>query len=529
MSTSDRATYPDCGDAPLIAALVFNSVNHDVRVLKEADSLAEAGHRVVIVGIQDKRCPDRSTKRPSGVRIVRVDRGGPLRLFRYRLKYYAWLLVMIICAGVALTALISPPFWTGITGSAPVQSVFQSYEEWFFEPHSHLVVLALGLALFSIPRVVRWRRRVLNEAMALRSSALADEPRATGRLGVLSVLLAQYRRMPSVLLAIVGRYQLRKLYLKVLEDLNPSHVHCHDAPTLPIAVTYGRRHPETRLIYDSHELFEEIANLSSLQRRHWRSVQRRASASVDACITVNDSIAAELVHRFPKLPTPLVVKNASVLPKEPIVDDGRLRLAAGIDNGANILLYQGGFAQHRGLEHLVRAAALFPSEWCLIMMGWGVIEDTLKAIADDIDPEGCAVRFLPGVPQSELPWWTAGASLGVIPYENTCLNHWYCTPNKLWEYPIAGVPMLVSPFPEMLRTLDEYGVGISLDDPMSAEGIAATVSSVSPEQLRRMRQACRGYVELDNWEVYSRRMIGLYEDLNRSEALQCDRLPAASV
>ena len=36
-------------DSPRIAALVLNSVNHDARVLKEADTLAEAGFDVHII------------------------------------------------------------------------------------------------------------------------------------------------------------------------------------------------------------------------------------------------------------------------------------------------------------------------------------------------------------------------------------------------------------------------------------------------------------------------------------------------
>ncbi len=50
------------------------------------------------------------------------------------------------------------------------------------------------------------------------------------------------------------------------------------------------------------------------------------------------------------------------------------------------------------------------------------------------------VRFIPPAPQKELKSWTQGATLGIIPYEGKMLNHWIATPNKLWEYPSAGVP-----------------------------------------------------------------------------------------
>lgn len=55
-----------------VAAIVLNSVTRDARVLKEADSLARAGHDVVIFGIRDNNDSEPETHRASGARVVRV-------------------------------------------------------------------------------------------------------------------------------------------------------------------------------------------------------------------------------------------------------------------------------------------------------------------------------------------------------------------------------------------------------------------------------------------------------------------------
>src|SRR5690606_25265341 len=52
-----------------ITVLVFNSVLHDIRVLKEANSLAHAGHDVSIIGLLDKRVTSAKHQLSSGVRI----------------------------------------------------------------------------------------------------------------------------------------------------------------------------------------------------------------------------------------------------------------------------------------------------------------------------------------------------------------------------------------------------------------------------------------------------------------------------
>src|SRR5262249_12457061 len=160
-------------------------------------------------------------------------------------------------------------------------------------------------------------------------------------------------------------------------------------------------------------LYEEQSMATPWQKRIYRRRQRFYSDKVDAFITINDSIAAHLKKRYPKLPQPVIVKNATRMPKGVVHYDGRLHRAAKLDREIKILLYQGGFAQFRGLEALVRSAALLPSDWALVMMGWGRHEGALRAIARTVDPKSKAIRFLPGAPHAELAEWTAGGALGV--------------------------------------------------------------------------------------------------------------------
>jgi glycosyltransferase involved in cell wall biosynthesis len=236
-------------------------------------------------------------------------------------------------------------------------------------------------------------------------------------------------------------------------------------------------------------------------------------------VTVNESIAETMRQRYPRLPEAVIVRNATRFDGEVVADDGRLHRAAHLDPSTRILLYQGGFARHRGLDSLVRSATLLPEGWVLVMMGWGTFEPTLRGIAQAVDPDEKRVRFLPGAPQAELAQWTAGASLGVIPYENVCLNHWFCTPNKIWEYPVAGVPILASPFPELRKAIEGNGTGVLLDDPVTPENIARTVASVTPERLEAMRTNCQRFLERDNWSMYERRLIELYRRLLGSRSV----------
>jgi glycosyltransferase involved in cell wall biosynthesis len=79
------------------------------------------------------------------------------------------------------------------------------------------------------------------------------------------------------------------------------------------------------------------------------------------------------------------------------------------------------------------------------------------------------VHFVDPVPPNEVVAWTASADLGVSLLEDTCLNHRLALPNKLFEYLVASVPVVVSHFPEMARIVNHYGVGTATDpsDPVA--------------------------------------------------------------
>lgn len=465
-----------------IAMVVLNSISHDTRVLKEAHALAEHGCQVTIVGIQDGNCAEPETSFPLGVRAIRVGRG----------------LEEDINIGAAIARQLS--FWA--IGAAVLLLA---------------AVLYVGLFL-SLPEMIS--RVVSLEIVALRvlslvagGLALVVTLLALRRHNRLGMIHANFAKIKVSLVRRLRHGRLRNQIAERVSEIGPDVVHCHDVTGLRIGEACIFHGFAGKLVYDSHELYEDLPHASIWHRLATRKVQDRMAPKLSGFITINDSIARVLKKRHPAFPDPVIVKNAARRPSSPVQDDGRLHDAAGLDHGTKILLYQGGFSPNRGLTSLVRSAAFLPEGWAIVLMGWGREESLLRKSAAIADPDGQHVRFVPRVPQPELALWTAGATVGVIPYARHGLNHWFCTPNKLWEYPSAGVPILASPFPEMRRVIEGHDIGVLLSDPIKPENIAWTLRDLSSDRLEQLRQNCATFIELDNWALYEDRLKDLYGSL----------------
>jgi glycosyltransferase involved in cell wall biosynthesis len=284
--------------------------------------------------------------------------------------------------------------------------------------------------------------------------------------------------------------------------------HAHDLVTLPVAWAASRV-CRARLVYDAHELFTEIGRLGPVIRALLRVVERTLIVRADRVVTVNESIAAELSRRY-GVAAPAVVMNFPRTNGQTFSRErSPLRAKVGLPPGIPVVLYQGMFMPYRGLENLVRAARSFTRAH-LVMMGWGALLEPLRELARKEGVED-RVHFTGGVPLGELLSYTAGADVGAIPYRNVGLNNYYTSPNKLFEYCAAGVPVVASRFPELLKVVEGLGIGATFD-PEQPEEIAAAVNGLLDDAaaLARARANVARAGPRFTWEKESAKLLDVY-------------------
>ncbi len=289
--------------------------------------------------------------------------------------------------------------------------------------------------------------------------------------------------------------------------------HAHDLPVLKACWWVACRH-NAMLVYDAHELYPEICTLSRSQQRRLRRLEGRLIGQADLVITVNRLIAQELCQRYALRREPTVVQNAAEAPTafDPAQRCTRLRVALGIPNDRLILLYQGWMAPHRSLAELVLAMKAARSEIVLVLLGYGEYREELRQLAAQ---HGLTerVRFLDAVPQEELLYYTMGADAGIIPYQAVDHNHLYCSPNKLYEFIVAGVPVLANDLPFLREVLRMHRIGLTY--PLSTPETYTTAINLFME--RGILEACRRHIRVVrhqfSWAEEKKNFLKCYEDM----------------
>ena len=290
--------------------------------------------------------------------------------------------------------------------------------------------------------------------------------------------------------------------------------HAHDLNNLQAAALAALIN-NSRLVYDAHELFPEINNRwVRLKKRYWSKVERRLLPKCDAASTVNEFIADEMAGRYHVSP-PTVIYNATNPPLgfDAAHPPNHLREALGLGSETRIALFQGWMAEGRGLENLVLSAKHLPDNIVVVMLGFGDYRSKLEQMAQDAGITK-RVRFLDAVPQSRLVEYCASADVGLIPYQAVDLNNFYSSPNKLFDYIVAGLPIIANDLPFLRKMVVGHGLGLTaaLDAP---ESYASAISLLlgNDRLLRETRFNLLEAAKVYNWDEEGKKVVGMYKGL----------------
>jgi len=275
----------------------------------------------------------------------------------------------------------------------------------------------------------------------------------------------------------------------------------NDLDTLPASYCAGKLRGK-KIVYDSHEFFTEVPELvnRNFPRRVWLLIERLILPRLKHAYTVSTSIA-ETYNRLYKI-------QMEVIQNVPLFNDNA-NDSPETKTEQKIILYQGSLNVGRGLEQMINAMQFIDNAHFKIIGDGDIVQQLEQQIKEKALEKKVTIKGR--MPFQELPAETSKADLGIALEENIGLNYYYALPNKLFDYIQAGVPVLVSPFPEMQKIVNQYEIG-TVYDHKDAKMLAQKIDEIF-ELKNRYQQWQRNTQKAAKdlcWEKQEETLINIY-------------------
>ncbi len=366
------------------------------------------------------------------------------------------------------------------------------------------------------PRVTRASKTLLEAGFRLYVVDIESDPAAPIEESIYGVHMRHMlkphwllpTRFPMRLFRSLEKFCYSVLYLlQAPADIYHAH---NDSALLPCFIAALLR--KKPLIFEAHEMpLYALEHVNRLITTVITLVFRKVIQRCAAVIVVSPPIVREVQQRY-DISNVALVRN--IPPYRRVARSNRLRMHLGLDATTRIVLYQGNIQRDRCLDKLVQATKFLRRDIVVVLMGKGVgtTPEELIKLAQNHEQ----LKILPPVPQNELLEWTASADIGVIlSSPDYSMNTRVFLPNKLFEYMMAGLPVLSSQLPAVEEIVYSYDVGGTFAS-LEPVTIASTIEAmlVDPCRLAHMSaNALHASAQEFSWRKEKFHLLYLYHQV----------------
>jgi glycosyltransferase involved in cell wall biosynthesis len=312
-----------------------------------------------------------------------------------------------------------------------------------------------------------------------------------------------------------AKYDLfERLWCDQLIAFKPDIIHAHDFNTVPAALACAKN-TDIKVIFDAHEIEVDREGANHKWATDWTDANiHKHIHKTDALIAVNQSAINFYVERYslpPELPQ-CIINNAPVIKQSDSFKDVKKLLELPKDH--RVIIYTGGIGINRGVEEIVLALPHLDKVHLCIMGEQS--PKIMKEFRLHVNNTGASaqVHFLTPVPHDQVTNTIKTADIGVYMIQPSCLNHFYCLPNKLFEMALSGLALVVSDVPEMAKFVTEEKIGLT-SAPKDTMALVHSINQVldniddykpDAKKLADMRQRWA-------WPAQETKLLNFYKDI----------------
>lgn len=316
--------------------------------------------------------------------------------------------------------------------------------------------------------------------------------------------------------SLYGRFKLGDTVVDKAIELKADVYHFHDFELIFKVMRIKKALPECKLIYDVHEHYPDMMNMSRKIPKVLRPIATFLvdkseiwfAKKFDQIITADDAVK----ERFNKYNSRVdVIYNFSEF--EP--QEGK------ITEKEYDVIYQGGITLERGVYNVVQAIKLLKDKFPKIKMVFvGPFDDAQgKEIVNNyIEENGldANILFVGRVPHIEVEDYIRKSRVGVV----TLLplpKYYKNIPIKQFEYMSCGIPIVGSDLPPIKRFLTSYNSGIVVNPTIPEEISKALNILLSDSRLCKEMgdNGIRAVKEEYNWGKMEEKLLKIYSRLEQ--------------
>lgn len=281
-----------------------------------------------------------------------------------------------------------------------------------------------------------------------------------------------------------------------------SCVNCHCLSTLPIGMLF-KICKGSKLVYDAHELETEVIAATGMRKKLVKVVEKLLIRFVDLLIVVSDSIAGWYRSQYP-LQRISVIKNVPYRQDRHMANSRVLKEKFKIRENEWLFIYQGLLSEGRGIKLLLNVFSQIDPSKHIVFMGTGIFEGLIR----EYEKKFPNIHLQPAVKPDAVITYTQSADVGISLIENLCLNYYYSLPNKVFEYILSGLPVIVSDFPDMGKLVDDYICGWKVS--VNEESVINLINRISQKDIEEKRRNVLKCQNTFNWEEEEKKLLRAY-------------------
>jgi glycosyltransferase involved in cell wall biosynthesis len=316
-------------------------------------------------------------------------------------------------------------------------------------------------------------------------------------------LLPRSIRYVLVLFELTMRFSLIGLFMR------PKIIHCHDTMVI-LAGVIIKFLTGAKLFYDAHELESNKNGQSRILSKGTLFLERLCWRNIDHFITVSPSIIRWYEQNLGDKPNTLILNSPSmdkdnIVSKNAANKENYFHEKYQIPSDKLVFLYVGILGEGRGIDLIVDVFKKSSFMSHLVFLGYGKLSNDLKALSK----KHINIHVHDAVAHDEVVDIAKSADVGLCLIQNVSLSDYYCLPNKLFEYCFAGIPILASNFPDILKVINQYKLGVCVD--LNVESITEGIKQFECNEFDVNFSAAD--LSRLGWVAQAQKLTKLYENV----------------